>query len=85
MGIAQFQKINSCGFCSISSHRTKNCALKKGTGTEISGNDLTEYLQKNYPFKSIEFDQSCNIYRSNINAKINIKHMRCQYLYVQHH
>ena len=49
-------------------------------GTKISGDDLIEYIQQNYSFKIIESDQSCNVYRSNINSKTKIKHMRYQHL-----
>ena len=54
--------------------------MNKGIETEISGDDFIEYIQKNCTFKIVESDQSCNVYRSNINAKTKIKHMRCQHL-----
>ena len=48
--------------------------------TEISGDILIEYEQQKCPFKIIEYNQSCNVYRSNINAKTKIKYMRYQHL-----
>ena len=60
------KKISTCGFCSISGHRATDCSLKKGIGTEITGDSLIEYLQKNCPFKIIDSEQSCNVYREYI-------------------
>ena len=54
--------------------------MKKWIGTEISGDNLIEYLQKKCPVKITESDQSCNAYCSNIDTKAKIKHMRCQQL-----
>ena len=74
------KKIASCEFCSISSHRTTGCSLKKGIGTEITGDCLIEHLQKNWSFKIIDSEQSCNVYREYITNITKIKHIRCQNL-----
>ena len=74
------KKISTCGFCSISGHRATDCSLKKGIGTEITGDSLIEYLQKNCPFKIIDSEQSCNVYREYITNITKIKHIRCQNL-----
>ena len=34
------KKISTCGFFSISGHRTTSCSLKKGIGTEITDDSL---------------------------------------------
>ena len=36
------KKIATCGFCSIPGHRTAGCSLKKGIGTDITGDSLIE-------------------------------------------
>ena len=38
------KKIASCGFCSISSHRTTCCSLKKGIDSKTAGDSLMENL-----------------------------------------
>ena len=79
MGIIKSQSEEACGLCSISDHGTTNYTLKKEIETEISGDDLIDYLRKRYPFKIIESGQSYNVYRTNINGK-KIKYVRCQQL-----
>ena len=74
------KKIASCGFCSISSQRTIGCSLKKGIGTEITGDGLIEYLQKSCPFKVIDSEQASDVYREYITNITKIKHTRCQNL-----
>ena len=72
------KKIASCGFCSISGHRTIGCSLKKGIGTEITGDNLIEYLPKQCPFKIIDSEQASNVYREYIMNITKIKHITCQ-------
>ena len=72
------QKIASCRFYSISGHRTTGCSLKKGIGTEITGDSLIEYLQKNCPFKIIGSEQASNMYCEYITNITKIEHIRCQ-------
>ena len=72
------KKIALCGFCSLSGHRTTGCSLKKGIGTEITGDSLIEYLQKNCPVKIIDSEQASNVYRKYITNITKIKHIRCQ-------
>ena len=74
------KKIASCGFCSISGHRTTGCSLKKGIGTKITRDSLIEYLQNNCPFKIIGLEQASNVYREYIMNITKIKHIRCQNL-----
>ena len=52
--------------------------IEKGIGTEITGDSLIEYLQKNCPFKIIGSEQASNIYREYITNITKIKHIRCQ-------
>ena len=72
------KKIASCGFWSISSHRTTGCSLKKRIGTEITGDSLIEYLQKHSSFKIIDSKQASNVYREYITNITKIKHIGYQ-------
>ena len=72
------KKIASCGFCSISGHRTTCCSLKKGIGTGITCDSLISYLQKNCSFKIIDSEQASNVYREYITNITKIKYIRCQ-------
>ena len=72
------KKIASCGVFSISGHRTTDCSLKKGIGTEITGDSLIEYLQKNYLFEIIDSEQASNVYRKYITSKTKIQNIRYQ-------
>ena len=74
------KKVVSCAFCGISGHRTTGCANKRAIGTEICGDDLIEYLEKNCPFKVIDPEQASNVYREFINNRTKVKQIRCQNL-----
>ena len=52
--------------------------IKKGIGTEITSDNLIEYLQTNCPFKVIDSEQACNVYREYITNITKIKYIRCQ-------
>ena len=54
--------------------------MKKRIGTEITGDSLIEYLQKNYLFEIIDSEQTSNVYREYITNITKIKHIRCQNL-----
>ena len=53
--------------------------MKKRIGTEITGDSLIEYLQKNYLFEIIDSEQTSNVYREYITNITKIKHIRCQF------
>ena len=74
------KKVVSCAFCGISGHRTTGCANKWVIGTGICGDDLIEYLEKNFPFKVIDSEQASNVYREFINNRTKVKQIRCQNL-----
>ena len=53
---------------------------KRATQWYYTYESLIEYLQKNCPFKIIDSEQSCNVYREYITNITKIKHIRCQNL-----